>query len=63
MHGKIPQECIQTMILPICKNRNGNISDAGNNKSVYVATITSKLFEHYQGCSANKKGVGTHPKN
>jgi len=28
MHGKIPQECMQTVIVPICKNKNGNISDA-----------------------------------
>ena len=25
MHGKIPQECMQTVIVPICKNKNGNI--------------------------------------
>jgi len=30
MHGKIPQECMQTVIVPICKIKNGNISDAGN---------------------------------
>ena len=30
MHGKIPQECMQTVIVPICRNENGNISDAGN---------------------------------
>ena len=30
MHGKIPQECMQTVIVPICKNKNGNISDPGN---------------------------------
>ena len=29
MHGKIPQECMQKVIVPICKNKNGNISDAG----------------------------------
>jgi len=47
MHGKIPQECIQTVIVPICKNKNGNISDAGNYRPVSLATIISKLFEHY----------------
>ena len=46
MHGKIPQECMQTVIVPICKNKNGNISDAGNYKPVSLATIISKLFEH-----------------
>jgi len=24
MHGKIPQECMQTVIVPICKNKNGH---------------------------------------
>ena len=47
MHGKIPQECMQTVIVPICKNKNGNISDAENYRPVSLATIISKLFEHY----------------
>jgi len=47
MHSKIPQECMQTVIVPICKNKNGNISDAGNHRPVSLATIISKLFEHY----------------
>ena len=49
MHGKIRQECMQTIIvgLPICKNKNGNISDAGNYRPVSLATITFKLYEHY----------------
>ena len=34
MHGKIPQECMQTVIVPICKSKNGNISDAGNYRPV-----------------------------
>ena len=24
MHRKIPQECMQTVIVPICKNKNGD---------------------------------------
>jgi len=47
MRGKIPQECMQTVIVPICKNKNGNISDAGNYRPVSLATIIFKLFEHY----------------
>ena len=45
MHGKFPQECMPTVIAPICKNKNGNISDAGNYRPVSLATIISKLFE------------------
>ena len=47
MHGKIPQECMQAVIVPICKNKNGDISDAGNYRPVSLATIISKLSEHY----------------
>jgi len=38
---------MQTVIAPICKNRNGDISDAENYRPVSLATIISKLFEHY----------------
>ena len=47
LHGKIPQECMQTVIVPICKNKNGDKSDAGNCRPVSLATIISKLLEHY----------------
>ena len=52
MHGKIPQECMQTVIVPICKNKNGNISDPGNYRPVSLATIISKLYEHYISVSS-----------
>jgi len=38
---------MQTVIVPICKNKNGSVSDAGNYRPVSLATIISKLFEHY----------------
>jgi len=38
---------MQTVIVPICKNKNGNISDAGNYRPISLATIIFKLFEHY----------------
>jgi len=38
---------MQTVIVPICKNKNGDISDAGNCSLVSPATTISKLFEHY----------------
>jgi len=37
---------MQTVIVPICKNKNGDISDAGNYRPVSIATIISKLLEH-----------------
>jgi len=47
MHGKTPQDCMLTVIVPICKSTNGNISDPGNYWPVSPATIITKLFEHY----------------
>ena len=34
-------------IVPICKNKNGNMSDTSNYRSVAVATVVSKLLEHF----------------
>ena len=43
---------MQTVIVPICKNKNGNISDPGNYRPVSLATIISKLYEHYISVSS-----------
>ena len=34
-------------MVPISKNKNGNMSDTSNYRPVAVATVMSKLFEHY----------------
>jgi len=46
MHGKIPQRCMKTVIVPICTNRNSDISDAGQYGPASRTTLISKLFEH-----------------
>ena len=38
---------INTTIDPICKNKNGNMSDTSNYRPVAVATVVSKLLEHF----------------
>jgi len=38
---------MKTVIVPFCKSKNGDISDAGNCRPVSFATVISKLFEHY----------------
>jgi len=43
VHGYIPN----TTIVPICKNKNGNISDTSNYRPVAEATVVSKLLEHF----------------
>jgi len=47
VHGYIPNSCFNTTIVPICKNKNGNISDTSNYRPVAVATVVSKLLEHF----------------
>jgi len=47
VHRYIPNSCLNTTLVHICKNKNGNISDASNYRPVAVATVVSKLFEHF----------------
>ena len=43
----IPNSCLNTTIVPICKNKNENMSDTSNYRPVAVATVVSKLLEHF----------------
>ena len=45
LHVYIPKPCINTVIVPIVKNKNGNHQDCGNYRSIAIATVVSKLFE------------------
>ena len=45
LHGYIPKPCINTVIVPIVKNKNGNHQDCGNYRPIVIATVVSKLFE------------------
>ena len=47
VHGVLPRKCMDTIITPICKNKNGDITDYSNYRPVSLATVISKLFEHY----------------
>ena len=47
VHGYIPKSCLNTTIVPICKNKNGNMSDTSNYRTVAVATVVSELLEHF----------------
>ena len=47
VQGYIPNSCLNTTIVPICKNKNGNMSDTSNYRPVAVATVVSKLLEHF----------------
>ena len=45
LHGYIPKSCINTVIVPFVKNKNGNHQDCGNYRPIAIATVVLKLFE------------------
>jgi len=47
VHGYVPNSCLNTTIVPICKNKNENMSDTSNYRPVAVATVVSKLLKHF----------------
>ena len=47
IQGYIPNSCLNTSVIPICKNKNGNMSYTSNYSPVAVATVVSKLLEHF----------------
>ena len=44
-HGYLPSAHIKTTIVPIVKNKAGDLSDSNNYRPIAIATITSKLLE------------------
>ena len=47
VHRYIPNSCLNTTIVPMCKNKNGDMSDTSNYRPVAVAPVVSKLLEHF----------------
>jgi len=47
VHGYMPNSCLNTTTVPICKNKNRNMSDTSKYRPVAVATVVSKLLEHF----------------
>ena len=43
-HGYLPPAMIETTIVPIVKNKSGNLSDSSNYRPIVLATIISKMF-------------------
>ena len=43
----MPQACTETILVPIYKNNKSNIHDKNNYRPIALATVISKLFEHF----------------
>ena len=47
IHGHIPTACLDTVLTPIIKSRNGDVNSKNNYRPVAIATVLSKLFERF----------------
>ena len=44
-HSCLPENFIKTLVVPIVKNRVGDISDKGNYRPISLATIMAKVLD------------------
>ena len=44
-HGYVPQSLIETTIVPIIKNKAGDLSSGNNYRPIALANVISKVFE------------------
>ena len=45
-HSYMPQSMINSIIVPLVKNKCGNLIDRNNDRPIALSSITSKVFEH-----------------
>ena len=48
-HGYLPKSLMETTIVPIVKNKCGNLSNSNNYRPIAIATITSKVLYNQFG--------------
>jgi hypothetical protein len=67
-HGYLPQDMIKTILVPIVKDKTGDVTDKGNYRPIAISTAVSKLFEDvllkrlndYMTTTDNQFGFKTH---
>ena len=47
-HGHIPTTCLDTVLTPFVKSRNGDVTSKNNYRPVAIATVLSKPFERFR---------------
>lgn len=45
IHGYIPKKALETVLVPIVKDKKGNITDVDNYRPIAIATVASKIIE------------------
>ena len=45
LHGHLPKDFMNTLIVPIVKNKKGNISDSDNYRPIALTNVASKIME------------------
>ena len=45
-HSYVSQSMINTIIVPLVKNKYANLTDKNNYRPIALSSITSKLFKH-----------------
>ena len=45
IHGYLPQELMDTILIPVVKNKGGNVSDSGFYRPIAIANVVSKVLE------------------
>jgi hypothetical protein len=69
VHGYIPVKALETVLVPIVKNRKGDITDSDNYRPIAVATTASKIIEilllnkYLMYLSTNDNQFGFKPKH
>ena len=46
VHAHLPDEFMKTIIVPLIKDKTGDITNVGNYRPIALTTVFSKVFEH-----------------
>ena len=46
IHGYMPSDMISTVLIPIIKDKSGDVTDKSNYRPIALSSIMSKVFEH-----------------